>query len=133
MPKAGALVSDSYILIVEDDEDIRENMVTLLEDEGYRAFSAKNGKEAIDFIIETSLPMPRLIALDLYMPVMDGKAFLAALEQNRPAAKFGRLPVILLTASGEHEREGLENETFGILRKPIDIDEFLGIVKRYAG
>lgn len=120
-------------MIVEDDEDIREGMVTLLEDEGYRAFSAKNGKEALDFILQTSLPMPKLIALDLYMPVMDVRAFLKALNDNRPAEEFGRPPVLLLTASGEYERDGLETETIGILRKPIDIDEFLAIAQKYAG
>lgn len=126
-------MSDSYILIVEDDEDIRENMVTLLEDEGIRAFSARNGKEAIDFLLETTLPMPKLIALDLYMPVMDGKTFLTTLEEKRPVSVHGQIPIILLTASGEYERQGLENETIGILRKPIEIEEFLSVVNGHLG
>jgi CheY-like chemotaxis protein len=80
------------VLIVEDDEDLREMMAHLLTLEGFEAATAANGREALEYL-QTS--RPEVILLDLMMPVMDGFVFLEEL-QRRPG--LGNVPVVVLTA-----------------------------------
>ena len=69
------------ILVVDDDEDLREVICGVLEDAGYEAASAGNGREALDFL--RSSPPPCLVLLDLMMPVMD-----RALVHRREGSRF---------------------------------------------
>ena len=62
------------VLIVEDDESIREMMRHVLEIEGYSVSIANNGKEALDSLNQDS-DLPSIILLDLMMPVLDGWQF----------------------------------------------------------
>src|SRR5215471_4078459 len=66
------------VLIVDDDEDIRESVASILRVEGYDVDVACHGKEALDRLV-TAAP-PSLILLDLMMPVMDGRTFLQELD-----------------------------------------------------
>lgn len=68
------------VLLVEDDLDIRETMRDVLEGEGHTVVTARHGAEALDLL--ASVPPPRLVILDLVMPVMDGIEFLRRLEQR---------------------------------------------------
>ena len=120
-------------MVVEDELDIRENMVMLLEDEGYPVYSASNGKEALEILRDRSKPLPGLIALDFFMPVMDARAFLNELENERRNQSFPDLSILLVTAADAQARAGLEGKTVGVLRKPIDIDQLLAIVKKFCG
>jgi CheY-like chemotaxis protein len=72
------------ILVVEDDADTRAGLVSFLEGEGFTVRGAANGREALD-VLEGALVPPRLILLDLMMPVMDGWQFLA--ERRRRSAR----------------------------------------------
>ena len=63
----------SRILVVEDDDEIREAMVLVLEQQGYSVYEARNGREALELLHDGETP--RLILLDLMMPVMDGWQF----------------------------------------------------------
>jgi len=67
------------VLVVEDDRDVRESLVAVLEDAGYRVMSAADGRAALDLL--RAGPRPAVILLDLMMPVMDGFEFRA--EQVR--------------------------------------------------
>ncbi|MEO5970924.1 MAG: response regulator, partial [Bdellovibrionia bacterium] len=58
------------ILIIEDEETIRDSLQFFLEFEGYQVYSASNGREGLDIL--SKLDLPCLILLDLMMPVMDG-------------------------------------------------------------
>lgn len=69
------------VLIVEDDNDLRDAYVMILESEGYPVFSAKNGEDALSIIKEKG--QPGLIFLDLRMPVMDGIEFLKRYEAEK--------------------------------------------------
>lgn len=69
------------VLIVEDDADLNDAYCLILQKSGYDVTSAKNGQEALDVL--ASGDEPRVIFLDLRMPVMDGIAFLKA--YNAPA------------------------------------------------
>lgn len=121
------------ILIVEDEADIRNNMVMLLEDEGYLVYSASHGKEALDVLRDPKKTLPCLIVLDFYMPVMDARAFLEAFEIEKKTNSLPEVTIVLVTAADAQARAGIEGKTVAVLKKPIDIDQFLEIVKRYCG
>jgi serine/threonine protein kinase len=112
------------ILVVDDDAAVREGLVRLLEDEGYRAVAATNGREALT---KARAEMPRLILLDLKMPVMDGWQFLNvwnAVETDT------RCPVVLLSGlSFIRDAPGVAD----FLSKPVDAGRLLACVRRLAG
>jgi CheY-like chemotaxis protein len=83
------------IVVVDDDEAIRETTKLALELRGYVVLTAANGKEAFDLL--GKIPPPCLILLDLMMPVMDGWGFVKALELD---PKLEALPVVVVTAFG---------------------------------
>jgi signal transduction histidine kinase/CheY-like chemotaxis protein len=83
---------DSAVLLVEDDIDTREIMARTLEKAGWAVSEAGNGQEALDVMASVQ---PRLILLDLMMPVMDGFGFLAAL---RARPEWQQIPVVVVTA-----------------------------------
>jgi CheY-like chemotaxis protein len=111
-----------YILVVEDDVDIRDAMSDTLALAGYRAATAADGLEALALLRHA--PSPCLILLDLMMPVMDGWEFRA--EQVRQPRLAG-IPVIVFTAAVG----SLPTCVDGVLKKPIDSDHLLTIVGRY--
>ena len=84
--------AEGDVLVVDDDADARGRMRTMLERNGYTVVEAGDGREALDRVAHA---VPRVILLDLTMPVMDGFAFLHALRE-RPGC--GDVPVIVLTA-----------------------------------
>jgi len=112
------------ILVVDDDESLREQIVALLRDEGYRALGAANGREALD-VLETDTAS--LILLDLSMPVMDGWQFLAEREHHRAARKAA---VVLLSGmSFIRDAPGVA----GFLTKPIRPESLLDYARRFCG
>ena len=87
-------MSHSTILLIEDDDSIREITQELLESEGYGVSTAANGQAALENLAKME-PLPCLILLDLMMPVMDG---LTMLEKLRLDPDYGKsAAVILLT------------------------------------
>jgi CheY-like chemotaxis protein len=116
------------VLVVDDDRDIRETLCELLEDEGYRAVGAGDGREAIA-TIRASDALPALILLDLMMPTMDGLAFRA--EQLQVAA-WAAIPTVVLSAFAVDEAAAIELAA-PILKKPIAIDRLLETVARHCG
>ena len=84
--------AEGDVLIVDDDADARARLKAVLERNGWTTQEAANGRDALDLVVRS---VPRVILLDLTMPVMDGFSFLAELR-GRPGC--GDLPVIVLTA-----------------------------------
>jgi CheY-like chemotaxis protein len=113
------------VLLVEDDEAIRESLSELLESEGYRVVTARNGRQALDWLT-TSSELPALVLLDLMMPVMSGLEVLEAMRALPDAARRD-LPVIVLTASRERPHAP---GVIATLRKPIDVDDLLDAIAR---
>lgn len=114
----------SSILIVEDDEDIRNAMIDVLESEGYKTESAINGKDALEKLAKISKPC--LVLLDMMMPIMNGREFL---DQVMKDAKLAPIPVMIVSAVADKTNtEG----AIGFLKKPIDIDLVLDIVAQYC-
>jgi CheY-like chemotaxis protein len=114
---------DAHILIVEDDEDAREAMVAFLEMKGYRAVPAGNGKEALDYL--NRAPVPDLIILDLWMPVMNGWQFRQEQAKNPRLAK---VPIVVVTALSDRT----DVDANEIIIKPVDVDHLLTTVSHYC-
>jgi DNA-binding response OmpR family regulator len=114
------------ILVVEDDHGTRTALVAFLEDEGFLVLAAENGREALDLLDGAAMP-PRLILLDLMMPVMDGWQFLA--ERRRSEARSQSAVVLL---SGLTFIEGAA-DVADFLRKPVNLDALRACVQRFCG
>ncbi len=108
------------ILIVEDDLDIRDALQEILEDEGYQAYAAANGAEALEVL--DRVPKPGLVLLDLMMPVMDGYQFLEIFRAN---PEFTDIPVVVVTA-GILVVPGIA----GFIKKPFDTEQLLRMVNK---
>ena len=94
------------LLVIEDNEIERKMLCEILRKE-YQVIEASNGLEALKMLKE-KLVEPRLILLDIRMPVMDGHAFLKELNKD---AQLSAIPVIILTASDCEEDESLAWES----------------------
>jgi CheY-like chemotaxis protein len=113
------------VLIVEDDQDLREMMAQLLTLEGYEAATVANGREALDYL--HGADRPNVILLDLMMPVMDGWEFHRRMEAD-PA--LPPVPVIVLSALDQARSANIHAAAF--LKKPLDFDRLLDLVRRYC-
>jgi CheY-like chemotaxis protein len=115
------------VLIVEDDEPIRQPLAELIRGEGYGVATAPNGKAALEWLRSNSAP--GLILLDLLMPVMSGMQFLIT---RRSDASLKSIPVVVMTAWTSRWKDGAPNDADGVLSKPINTDQLLAIVARYC-
>jgi CheY-like chemotaxis protein len=113
------------VLIVEDDPDLREMMAQLLTLEGFQAAAVANGREALDYLEDSSAP--DIILLDLMMPIMDGWEFRRRQRQN---PDLSSVPVIVLSALDQSRTGGLDPVAF--LKKPLDFDRLLQLVRSYC-
>lgn len=113
-----------YVLIVDDEDDLREALAAILEDAGYTVRTAADGREAVDI---ARVQPPRLVLLDLAMPVMDGHAALAALRQLP-----GRIPVVFMSAGLRLRNGGVHPDVDGHLAKPFAVEELLRLVARFC-
>ena len=117
------------ILVVEDDDAIRELVSDVLRDDGYDVREATNGAEALKQVCNER---PDLIVLDLMMPVMDGWAFV---EECRVKAFCEDVPIVVTSASHDLPTTAERLRSFGVrtcLAKPFDVDGLLALVERYA-
>ena len=123
-------MSRKPVLVIEDEPDIRLYMGILLKSQGYTVYSASNGREALDILQDLTKPLPGLIALDYYMPVMDARGFLDELPSVQSIRDISQVTIILVTASEPSGRQDLESKIKCSIRKPIDINKFLDLVKQ---
>src|SRR5687768_8139795 len=107
--------SGRSILVVEDEPAAREGLAFLLEAVGHCVSRAANGREALDLL--RSGPLPDVILLDLFMPVMDGADFRR--EQQRDPA-LAAVPVVLVSGAGDLDQWAAALGAIGLLRKPLD-------------
>src|SRR6516162_8634484 len=112
------------ILVVEDDEAIRDILQFALEEHGYTVSFAANGQDGISVLKQ--MGQPCLILLDLMMPVMDGWEFAHAMEKDR---RLKNNPIVLVTASCEKIESIPYKE---VLKKPLDIHRLFDTVGRYV-
>ena len=107
------------VLVVDDEEDIRDALCEAIEMLGCRAITAADGAAALE-LLQTYRPC--LIFLDLLMPVMTGQEMIEAMRK-RP--ELAALPVVVSTSAPARAPAGVP-----ILAKPIDIEKFFGWLRR---
>lgn len=116
------------ILVVEDDDQIREIVAEALTISGYRVFVAKDGAEALEVLDQAGV-CPRVIILDWMMPVMGGQEVIAALTMD---PRFASIPVLVLSACDRALKiPGLPVAV--VLSKPVRMRTLLEIVDRLSG
>jgi CheY-like chemotaxis protein len=116
---------EPQVLIVEDDDSAREALSDCLEMEGFRVAAACNGKEALDYL--RSAHLPKVILLDLYMPVMTGWEFREAQKKD---AAIADIPVVVVTAFGSGMTKRIDANV--IMHKPLDLDRLLTVIREYC-
>jgi CheY-like chemotaxis protein len=112
------------LLVIDDDEDIREILALCLERPGWRVVGAEDGAVALDHIAENGLP--DLILLDMNMPIMNGWRFAAELR----ARNLWRVPVVVITAAHDAARSASDIGAAGYIGKPFDQRTLIGTIER---
>jgi CheY-like chemotaxis protein len=115
-----------HVLVVDDEEDIREFLTVVLEQSGYRVSTADNGAMALRKVDEEPVDV---VLLDMRMPIMDGWAFAEAYRQW-PGP---RAPIVVLTAARDAAARAAQIGAEDYLPKPFDLGEVLTVVARHAG
>jgi CheY-like chemotaxis protein len=115
------------ILIVDDDEDIRDVVGLLLEVEGFQVAKARDGLDALAQL--QAGPPPALILLDMMMPRMDGESFVAAIRCD---PKLAGIPVVIMSGHHLARQKAEELEAAGCLVKPVEMKDLLWVVHRLA-
>ena len=112
------------ILLIEDNDLIRENTAEILELANYKVITAANGKIGVEQALQQT---PDLIICDIMMPVLDGYGVLHAVQKNET---IKNTPFIFLTAKTERSdfRKGMENGADDYITKPFDGTELLSAV-----
>jgi two-component system, chemotaxis family, chemotaxis protein CheY len=116
--------SSARILVVDDDDAIRETVAEALELDGFTVDTARNGAEALDLV---RAHPPNGIILDLMMPVMTGWQFL---EQCRQHELCVGTPVVVMSAYNKLPEEAAALGVLGCIAKPFDLDILLGAIER---
>ncbi len=115
------------VLIVEDDDAIRESIVECLAFEGWSVSPSVNGVEALERLRRE--PRPDVIVLDLVMPGMNGTQFL---ETLRGEDAIRDIPVVLMTAAAPASRAPLPRAD-AYLPKPFELGDLLATIGRLSG
>jgi DNA-binding NtrC family response regulator len=112
------------VLIVDDEEDSRSALQTLLETWGYAADVAAEGRQALE---KASSLRPSLVITDLVMPDIDGLTLMSALQQELP-----RVPVIILTgrATVDTAVAAMRQGAYDYLTKPVDLDRLRLLIEK---
>jgi CheY-like chemotaxis protein len=118
--------SSQPVFIIDDDDDFRESLVELLEDQHIPVLSAKSAVEALDRLREGL--RPSLILLDLHMDEMNGLQFR---EEQKKSSELADLPVVLITATARQDERFTGFE--GCLRKPVALEDLRPALSRYRG
>ena len=118
------------ILLVDDDVAIREALAEVLVDEGFAVHAAPNGKDALDWLRHegSNGSRPFVVLLDLMMPVMDGRTFLAVRNAD---PSLSTIPILVISAeTGCAELAGAQGVS-GVFPKPLALDGLLEAIGRF--
>jgi len=115
-----------YVLLVEDDPDIRELVLEAFQIMNVNARAATCGSDAIEKLQQHG--NPAVVLLDLMMPKTDGVWFC---NERKKYPSMIDVPVVILTADSKIESKAAELSVNGFLRKPVTIDDLMKTVRKY--
>jgi DNA-binding response OmpR family regulator len=118
---------EARVLVVEDDQSLREVIAEALREDGYVVRSADNGQAALELARGWT---PGVVILDLMMPHLDGEQFCGAMRQVQGLAN---IPIIVVSASRTAHEVGTRLGATASLRKPFDLFELTERVQALLG
>ncbi|MGZ3449810.1 MAG: response regulator [Polyangiales bacterium] len=116
------------VLVVEDDLDVRLSLAEVLADNDYEPILVSNGREALNHL-RTQREKPRLILLDVMMPVMDGSTFRA---EQLSDPELRSIPVVVLSAHADVEAAAKAMSVTHFMRKPVDLDDLIATLRKFC-
>jgi CheY-like chemotaxis protein len=116
-----------YVLVIDDDEDLRATIQDVLEDQGFAVTTAANGREALDMLLRDE-SQPALILLDLIMPEMDGWAFR---REQQKVPRLAQIPVVLFSGNVD-DQAALSLNAAATMTKPLRLDGLVTLVDQLA-
>lgn len=123
----GATSKFSQVLVVDDDESIRETLSDVLRDEGFSVSSAVNGADALGYLAKHGAPC--VIVLDLMMPVMSGAEFR---QRQLQLPALANIPVIVMSAADRGSAVAASMQAAAFVAKPPSMDVLIGTIARYC-
>ena len=123
-PYIWSMMTTKKIMVVDDEDSIRQSLSDVLKDEGFKVISARDGHEALKLL--DSIP-PDLVLLDIWMPGMDGTEVLKRIKTARPG-----LQVIMISGHGNIEAavKAIKLGAYDYIEKPLSLEGILLTVKR---
>jgi two-component system, chemotaxis family, chemotaxis protein CheY len=115
------------ILVVDDDENVRNMLCTVLAAEGFHAIGAFDGLDALQQLRRDG--PPALILVDLMMPRMNGEGLIRAIHQDPLMAG---IPVVVVSGQQQVRDPSMLPRVDACLNKPIELDELLALAYRFA-
>lgn len=118
------------ILVIDDEEGVRQVVAKVLEREGHKVTEASDGKVALSLMRDAH---PDLVVCDLFMPEMDGVEVLRKLRRDHP-----QLSVVAISGGGYQGQVQLLDVAkklgaVAVLKKPFELSELVGAVNRALG
>ena len=115
------------VMIVEDDDEIRELLAEMLADRGFLVSTARHGKDALELL--RTKPPPNIVLLDLMMPVMDGWQMRAEMLAD---PKLAGIPVIIVSGAADLQDGSEMLKAARVLTKPVKWPVLLESVRDHA-
>lgn len=117
----------TLVLIVDDDEDVREMVELTLTLEGFDTETASDGIDALDRL--RTGRAPSLVLLDLRMPRMNGLELLKVVKRE---AALASIPIVVLTADAASTAAALAAGATACLAKPLEVEDLIAAVRRHS-
>ena len=118
---------DGPVLVVDDDEPFRMEIVEVLQRSGYSVVSAGDGREALEYLQGDNTPA--LVILDMMMPLMEGWSLFEAVKHD---SRLAEVPIVLLTSLNDNQNNALSADVSGYLKKPVRMKKLLRIAAEHC-
>lgn len=126
--EAGPDARPADVVIVDDDEDTRDTLASVLESSGYHVRTATSGRHALDTLAGMPV-LPRLVLLDLLMPGMSGDDVIREMKRT---PRLAGVPVVLFSGASDLGQRSATLAAAGWVRKPGNLEELLDLVERFV-
>lgn len=123
----GAPRTRHEVLLIDDDDAFRREVREILTEQGFDVAAVSNGREALEWLNENSLPS--LVLMDLMMPVMDGWELYTQMQTDPVLAT---IPVVVISSADSSRVEPLRAHVADYLQKPVGLKQLIDVVTRYS-